>query len=208
MSEQPTAAEEAMRLYQPAGTIETLDRLLADPEIAQSVVAHRVLPERAAETAPFPAWLDKRLVRALHGQGIEMLYTHQAESLDALRRGDDIVVVTPTASGKSLCFNLPVLQSVTEDAAARSLYLFPTKALSQDQLAGFRELALAADIDVSAGVYDGDTPNPSRHNIRAAGQLVATSRDMLHSATLPHHTKWFQLFEQLRYTVIDETHMY
>ena len=114
-----------------------------------------------------------------------MLYTHQAESLDALRRGEDIVVVTPTASGKSLCFNLPVLQAVAEDSAARALYLFPTKALSQDQLAAFRELASAADIDVAAGVYDGDTPNPIRHNIRAAGQVVVTNPDMLHSAILP-----------------------
>src|SRR3954470_7617633 len=201
-------AEGSMRLYQPQGTIETLERLLADADIAQAVVAHRVLPERPAQTAPFPTWLDKRLVRALHGQGIEMLYTHQAESLDALKRGDDIVVVTPTASGKSLCFNLPVLQSVTEDAAARSLYLFPTKALSQDQLAGFRQLATASDIDVSAGVYDGDTPNPIRHLIRSAGQVVVTNPDMLHSAILPHHTKWFQLFEQLRYIVIDELHTY
>ena len=197
-----------MRIYQPAGTVETLERLLADPEIAQAVVDHRILPERAAQTAPFPGWLDKRLVRALHSQGIEMLYTHQAESLDALKRGEDIVVVTPTASGKSLCFNLPVLQAVTDDPAARALYLFPTKALSQDQLAAFRELATAADIDVAAGVYDGDTPNPIRHNIRAAGQVVVTNPDMLHSAILPHHTKWFQLFEQLRYIVIDETHTY
>ena len=197
-----------MRIYQPAGTVETLERLLADPEIAQAVVDHRILPERAAQTVPFPGWLDKRLVRALHSQGIEMLYTHQAESLDALRRGEDIVVVTPTASGKSLCFNLPVLQAVADDPAARALYLFPTKALSQDQLAAFRELATAADIEVAAGVYDGDTPNPIRHNIRAAGQVVVTNPDMLHSAILPHHTKWFQLFEQLRYIVIDETHTY
>ncbi len=197
-----------MRLYQPTGTFETLERLLGDAEIRESLVEHRVLPERAAQTAPFPGWLDKRLVRALHAQGIEMLYTHQAESLDALRRGEDIVVVTPTASGKSMCFNLPVLQAVAEDSAARALYLFPTKALSQDQLAAFRELATAADIDVAAGVYDGDTPNPIRHNIRAAGQVVVTNPDMLHSAILPHHTKWFQLFEQLRYIVIDEAHGY
>src|SRR3954452_15730701 len=208
MASDRAPAEGSMRLYQPAGTIETLERLIADPEVAQSVVAHRVLPERPAQTAPFPQWLDKRLVRALHGQGIDMLYTHQAESLDALKRGDDIVVVTPTASGKSLCFNLPVLQSVAEDAAARALYLFPTKALSQDQLAAFRELADAAHIDVAAGVYDGDPPNPIRHNIRSAGQLVVTNPDMLHSAILPHHTKWFQLFEQVRVIVIDELHTY
>src|SRR6188472_2165698 len=208
MSADRGAAEVAMRLYQPAGTIETLERLIAEPEIAQSVVAHRVLPERPAQTAPFPQWLDKRLVRALHGQGIEMLYTHQAESLDALKCGEDIVVVTPTASGKSLCFNLPVLQAVAEDPAARALYLFPTKALSQDQLASFRELATAAEIDVAAGVYDGDTPVPIRTNIRSAGQVVVTNPDMLHSAILPHHTKWFQLFEQLRFIVIDELHTY
>jgi DEAD/DEAH box helicase domain-containing protein len=197
-----------MRIYQPTPTVETLERLLADPEFAASVVAHRVLPEREAQVADFPKWLDKRLVRALHGQGIERLYTHQAEALTELRAGNDIVVVTPTASGKSLCFNLPVLQAVAEDSAARALYLFPTKALSQDQLAGFRELADAADISVAAGVYDGDTPGPIRTNIRAAGQVVVTNPDMLHSAILPHHTKWFQLFEQLRFIVIDETHTY
>ncbi len=197
-----------MRIYKPAGTIETLERLLAEPEVQAALVEHRVLPERAAQTAQFPSWLDKRLVRALHGQGIEMLYTHQADSLAALRRGEDIVVVTPTASGKSLCFNLPVLQAVAEDPAARALYLFPTKALSQDQLASFRELATAAEIEVAAGVYDGDTPVPIRTNIRSAGQVVVTNPDMLHSAILPHHTKWFQLFEQLRYIVIDEAHTY
>jgi DEAD/DEAH box helicase domain-containing protein len=197
-----------MRIYKPAGTIETLERLLAEPEVRDAIVEHRILPERAALTAQFPAWLDKRLVRALHGQGIEMLYTHQAESLAALHAGEDIVVVTPTASGKSLCFNLPVLQAVAQDPAARALYLFPTKALSQDQLASFRELATAAEIEVAAGVYDGDTPVPIRTNIRSAGQVVVTNPDMLHSAILPHHTKWFQLFEQLRYIVIDEAHTY
>jgi DEAD/DEAH box helicase domain-containing protein len=116
--------------------------------------------------------------------------------------------VTPTASGKSLCFNLPVIQAVVDDPAARALYLFPTKALSQDQLAAFRELAEAAEIDIAAGVYDGDTPGPIRTNIRSAGQVVVTNPDMLHSAILPHHTKWFQLFEQLRYIVIDEAHTY
>ena len=197
-----------MRIYQPAGTIETLERLLAQPEVAEAVVEHRVIPERPAEVVPFPAWLDKRLVRALHARGIEMLYTHQGEAIGALREGKDVVVVTPTASGKSLCYDIPVLQSVIDDPAARALYLFPTKALSQDQLASFRELATAADIPIAAGVYDGDTPVPIRNNIRSAGQVVVTNPDMLHSAILPHHTKWFQLFEQLRYIVIDEAHTY
>ena len=152
----------AMRIYAPAGTVETLDRLLENPQVAAALVAHHVLPEREAQTLPFPGWLDKRLVRALHSRGIEKLYTHQAESLEALKQGKDIVVVTPTASGKSLCYNLPVLQAVAEDPSARALYLFPTKALSQDQLAAFRELASRAEIDVAAGVYDGDTPGPIR----------------------------------------------
>ena len=197
-----------MRIYAPGGTVETLDRLLAEPEIAQAIVEHRVLPEREAQVAPFPDWLDRRLVRGLHAQGIEMLYTHQREALDALREGKDVVVVTPTASGKTLCYGLPVLQAVADDPSARALFLFPTKALSQDQMAAFRELAERSEMDVQAGVYDGDTPGPIRTNIRTSGQVVVTNPDMLHSAILPHHTKWFQLFEQLRYIVVDETHMY
>jgi DEAD/DEAH box helicase domain-containing protein len=197
-----------MRIYKPAETIETLEHLLMQPGIREAVVEHRVLPERDAQTVQFPQWLDKRLVRALHSRGIEMLYTHQSSALSALHAGEDIVVVTPTASGKSLCYDLPVMQSILDDPAARALYMFPTKALSQDQLASFRELAEAADIDIAAGVYDGDTPVPIRNNIRSAGQVVVTNPDMLHSAILPHHTKWFQLFEQLRYIVIDEAHTY
>ena len=119
-----------------------------------------------------------------------------------------MVIVTPTASGKSLCYNLPVLQEICEDPAARALYLFPTKALSQDQLAEFRDLSGQAQLDLSAAVYDGDTPAPIRAVVREAGQVVVTNPDMLSTAVLPHHTKWFQLFEQLRYIVIDEAHTY
>jgi DEAD/DEAH box helicase domain-containing protein len=197
-----------VRIYSPSSTIDTLERLLADPAIEPAVVTHRVLPAREALTVPFPAWLDERLEVALRSRGIESLYSHQGEALEALRAGNDVVVVTPTASGKSLCYDLPVLQALTEDPTARALYLFPTKALSQDQLAAFREVAAAADIDVNAGVYDGDTPVPIRTLIRTAGQVVVTNPDMLHSAILPHHTKWFQLFEQLRYVVVDEAHTY
>src|SRR5688500_8008757 len=198
----------AMRIYSPAGTLETLDRLLAEPRIQDALVEHRIIPEREAQVAPFPGWLDKRLVRGLHAQGIEMLYAHQRDALDALHDGKDVVVVTPTASGKTLCYGLPVLQAVADDPAARALFLFPTKALSQDQLAAFRELSAQSDMNVQAGVYDGDTPGPIRTNIRTAGQVVVTNPDMLHSAILPHHTKWFQLFEQLRVIVVDELHTY
>ncbi len=158
--------------------------------------------------APIPGWLDARLVGALERRGISALYSHQAEALEALRAGQDVAIVTPTASGKSLCYNLPVLQAIAEDPAARALYLFPTKALSQDQLAEFRDLAGLAGMDLSAAVYDGDTPAPIRAVVREAGQVVVTNPDMLSTAILPHHTKWFQLFEQVRYIVIDEAHTY
>jgi DEAD/DEAH box helicase domain-containing protein len=197
-----------MRLYQPRTPVEALERFLAEPGVAQAVTAHRVLPARAADRRPIPAWLHPGLRAALEKRGIDALYTHQAEAIDALRDGRDVAVVTPTASGKSLCYNLPVLQAVAEDPAARALYLFPTKALSQDQTAELRELAALAELELVAAVYDGDTPTPIRTTIRAAGQVVVTNPDMLHSAILPHHTKWFQLFEQLRFIVVDEAHTY
>jgi DEAD/DEAH box helicase domain-containing protein len=159
-------------------------------------------------TAPFPTWLDRRIVRGLEERGITSLYSHQAEAVEAVHAGEDVVVVTPTASGKTLCYALPVLQALAEDPAARALFLFPTKALGQDQVAEFASLARASSLDVAAATYDGDTPAPIRSVIRTAGQVVVTNPDMLHSAILPHHTKWFQLFEQVRVIVIDELHTY
>ena len=197
-----------MRLHQPMATLEALERFLAEPGVAAAVAARRVLPARPAVPAAVPDWLDGRLVRAIEQRGITALYSHQREALEALHAGQDVAIVTPTASGKSLCYNLPVLQAIVEDRAARALYLFPTKALSQDQLAEFRDLAALAEMDLSAAVYDGDTPAPIRAVVREAGQVVVTNPDMLSTAILPHHTKWFQLFEQLRFIVIDEAHTY
>ncbi len=133
---------------------------------------------------------------------------HQADALARIRAGDDVVVVTATASGKSLCYEIPVLQSLAEDPSARALFLFPTKALGQDQVAALRGLASASGLDVQASTYDGDTPAPIRSATRTAGQVVVTNPDMLHAAILPHHTKWYRLFEQLRYIVVDELHTY
>ncbi len=197
-----------MRIYAPGGTLETMERFLGQPEVADAVRARHVLPSRDADVKPLPEWLDGRLANGLRARQITGLYSHQAEAMDHLRAGRDVVIVTPTASGKSLCYDLPVLQALTEDPSARALYLFPTKALSQDQVAGFRELASAAGLELAAAVYDGDTPAPIRSTIRSAGQVVVTNPDMLHAAILPHHTKWFQLFEQLRYVVVDEAHSY
>jgi len=197
-----------MRLHQPMSALDALERFLAEPGVSEAIAARHVLPAKEAVYAPYPDWLDPRLQRALQRRGISALYSHQREALDALHEGQDIAIVTPTASGKSLCYNLPVLQEISQDPAARALYLFPTKALSQDQLAEFRDLAGLAEMELSAAVYDGDTPAPIRAVVREAGQVVVTNPDMLSTAILPHHTKWFQLFEQLRFIVIDEAHTY
>jgi DEAD/DEAH box helicase domain-containing protein len=197
-----------MRTYAPAEPGAVLDRLLAEPSLARGVVHHAVLPPRPAAYADFPGWLDPRIVAGLGRRGIERPYTHQAEAIEAAHGGHDVVVVTPTASGKTLCYALPILQAIADDPSARALLLFPTKALGQDQVTEFGELSREAGLSVSASTYDGDTPAPIRSAIRTAGQVVATNPDMLHSAILPHHTKWFQLFEQLRYIVIDELHTY
>jgi DEAD/DEAH box helicase domain-containing protein len=197
-----------MRTYAPSDPATVLGDLLAEPSIARGVVHHAILPARAAEYGDFPGWLDPRIVAGLAARGIERPYTHQAQAMKTARAGLDVVVVTPTASGKTLCYALPILQAVAEDPAARALLLFPTKALSQDQVAEFGELSSAAGLRISASTYDGDTPAPIRAAVRSAGQVVVTNPDMLHAAILPHHTKWFQLFEQLRYIVIDELHTY
>jgi DEAD/DEAH box helicase domain-containing protein len=197
-----------MRTYAPAEPAAVLADLLAEPSLARGVLHHAILPARAAEHAEFPPWLDRRIVDGLAERGIHQPYSHQADAIEAVRGGEDVVIVTPTASGKTLCYALPILQAIADDPAARALLLFPTKALSQDQVAEFAALSAMARLHVSASTYDGDTPAPIRSAVRTAGQVVATNPDMLHSAILPHHTKWFQLFEQLRYIVIDELHTY
>ncbi len=165
------------------------------------------MPARPARYAGMPADLDPRLAAALAGRGIARLYSHQREAWDQLRAGRHTVVVTPTASGKTLCYNLPVLQSVLEEKA-KALYLFPTKALSQDQVAEIIELNRAADLGVRAYTFDGDTPGDARKAVRTRGDIVVSNPDMLHQGILPHHTKWAQFFESLRYVVIDEMHTY
>jgi DEAD/DEAH box helicase domain-containing protein len=197
-----------MRTYAPATVESVIARILDEPSLARGVVHHAIEPARDAVTVPFPAWLDPRIRGALETQGINALYTHQSEALAAVREGRDVCVVTPTASGKSLCYELPVLQALADDPSARALWLFPTKALGEDQVTAFRGLTQAAGLAIAATTYDGDTPTPIRSSIRTAGQVVVTNPDMLHAAILPHHTKWFQLFEQVRVIVIDELHTY
>lgn len=166
-----------------------------------------VFPERPARLLPFPSELDPRVASALRSHGIRELYSHQRQAWDAITAGRHTVVVTPTASGKTLCYNLPVLQAALHDRA-KALYLFPTKALSQDQVAELMELNEAGDLGIRAFTFDGDTPGDARKAVRTKGDIVASNPDMLHQGVLPHHTKWAQFFENLRFVVIDEMHSY
>src|SRR5687767_9219478 len=176
------------------------------------VTAVRRLPAQPAVYAPFPEGVDVRLRDVLKSRGIEQLYTHQAAAIEHTLAGRNVVITTPTASGKTLCYNAPVLSSVLKDPSTRALYLFPTKALAQDQLAELHELSdlLSRKDELEIGVftYDGDTPQDARRAIRGRAHVVLSNPDMIHSGILPHHPRWAKLFENLRYVVIDELHAY
>lgn len=165
------------------------------------------IPARAGCFDDLPSGLDSRLRQALTARGISRLYRHQSLVWQALERGEHTVVVTPTASGKTLCYNLPVLNQIITHQA-KALYLFPTKALSQDQLAELAAINRAGGLGVRAFTFDGDTPGDARKAVRLRGDIVVSNPDMLHQGILPHHTKWAQFFESLRYVVIDELHSY
>ncbi|MDF2923389.1 MAG: yprA [Paenibacillaceae bacterium] len=187
---------------------ETIGLLRHSPEIARNITHWQTIPPREAVYAPFPHMLDPRLRQVLGERGITGLYIHQADAFAAAAEGRHVVAVTPTASGKTFCYNLPVLQKILADDSARALYLFPTKALAQDQVAELKELVDAMGVELKAHTYDGDTAPAARTAIRNAGHIVVTNPDMLHSAILPHHTKWVKLFENIKYVVIDEVHSY
>ncbi|MBQ8973456.1 MAG: DEAD/DEAH box helicase, partial [Clostridia bacterium] len=185
-----------------------LETLRGSPSFMQNVTQWRVLPERPARYGSFSSALDRRIIEVLHARGIDQPYIHQSEAIEKALAGEDFVVVTPTASGKTLCYNVPVLHSILQNEASRALYLFPTKALSSDQVAELYSMIEAMGVDVKAYTYDGDTPASARTAIRSAGHVVVTNPDMLHQGILPHHAKWVKLFENLRYVVIDEIHAY
>jgi DEAD/DEAH box helicase domain-containing protein len=168
----------------------------------------RLIPAREAKFRPIPGWVTSALSEAYHAKGIQELYSHQAATAELVHEGKDVVVVTPTASGKTLCYNLPVLNAVLENPDTRTLYLFPTKALAQDQLAELHDLSKRLSDCFGVFTYDGDTPSDARKPIRERGHVVLTNPDMLHTGILPHHTKWMRLFENLRYIVLDELHTY
>src|SRR5216117_2502340 len=162
-------------------------------------------PARDALTAPLPEELHPRVREALAAQGIDHLYTHQAEAWDAAARGEHLVVTTGTASGKTLAFNLPVLDAIAREPKQRALYLYPTKALAQDQL---RSLSTFRLPKLRAAIYDGDTETERRWQIRKWANLVLTNPDMLHVGVLPHHDRWGDVLQNLRYVIVDEAHVY
>ena len=191
------------------GVDAVLERWLDSKVVRPCVMADETVPPRPSQVAPFPASLPTPLAFALRGRGITELYSHQAGAFEATRAGArGVVVATPTASGKSYCFHLPVLATQLEDPDARALYLYPTKALARDQEAGLRDLMRAAGIDRGAVVYDGDTPNDARRAARERSGIMITNPDMLHAGILPHHTAWARTFQNLRYVVVDELHTY
>ncbi len=195
-----------------------LERLAPGPWIERPdtpdalVTAVRRLPAIDAQFAPFAETLDPRLRAALERRGIAQLYSHQADALSLVAAGQNIVITTPTASGKTLCYNAPVLDAILKNGATRALYLFPTKALAQDQMAELHEIAGALSElgggEIGVHTYDGDTPQDARRTIRARAHVVLSNPDMLHSGILPHHPRWAKLFENLRFIVIDELHAY
>jgi DEAD/DEAH box helicase domain-containing protein len=177
-------------------------------DFRKNIVHWHTIEEREAKTVELPEGIHPSLKQALLNRGIKQLYTHQKSAYDAVMDNKSIVAVTPTASGKTLCYNLPVLDTIINDPNARALYIFPTKALAQDQKSEINELIQETGVSINSYTYDGDTPSNIRQKVRKAGHIVITNPDMLHSAILPHHTKWVSLFENLKYVVIDELHIY
>ncbi|MBN2284261.1 MAG: DEAD/DEAH box helicase [Deltaproteobacteria bacterium] len=187
---------------------EWLGRVEKDRRFLENVSAIEHFPASEGEFAPYPGWIHPKLRSVLEKRGMTRLYSHQAEAVNGIREGRNIVLVTPTASGKTLCYNLPVLQKILEDPETRALYIFPTKALAQNQMHEAHSLIGELGEHIGTYTYDGDTPADARQAIRKQGNIVVTNPDMLHAGILPHHPKWQKLFSNLRYVVIDELHVY
>lgn len=187
---------------------QVIDRLKSDEEFCRNLTVWHTVPARPARFGGFPAKLNPRIVQALNERGIHDLFTHQTQAIDAVLEGENVCVVTPTASGKTLCYNLPVLNRLMENPNARALYLFPTKALSQDQVHELKTVIDDLEVKIGTYTFDGDTPASARRAVKSAGHIVVTNPDMLHTGILPHHTTWIRLFENLEYVVIDELHHY
>jgi DEAD/DEAH box helicase domain-containing protein len=192
----------------PSGVDSVVADWLASGSVRRCLAAEKLIGESSAATRPIPDDLAPGIRRALEARGVRELYTHQRQAIGAARAGRHVVVATPTASGKSLCFHLPVLQALYEDPSASALFVYPTKALSRDQEHSLRELIGEAGLDLPAVVYDGDTPGDARRVARERSRVLLTNPDMLHAGILPNHAKWATLFQGLKYVVLDELHTY
>ncbi|MFN8470353.1 MAG: DEAD/DEAH box helicase, partial [Caldilineaceae bacterium] len=195
------------------GLGELLQDWRGDQRFMADISAWRTLAALPARTRPIPEQLDVRLAVALQARSVEWLYTHQAQAVEGALAGQNLAVVTPTASGKTLCYNLPILHTLLNDLEARALYLFPTKALAQDQLSelGHWQAHLEGRshrLGLAPATYDGDTPSADRPRIRKTARLLLTNPDMLHVGILPFHTQWASFLGGLRWVVIDEMHTY
>jgi DEAD/DEAH box helicase domain-containing protein len=188
-------------------TAAALKKIFTDPGFAPYIVEERLLPATDGDFVPLPADLDNRIAAGLRDRGIRAIYTHQGAVWERVQQGQNVVVVTPTASGKTLCYNLPTLQALLLDEKARALYLFPTKALSQDQQSELNEL-VGGKIPIKVSTYDGDTPESLRMAARDTGRIIISNPDMLHAGILPNHPRWIKFFSNLKYIVIDEAHAY
>ncbi|MDX9753428.1 MAG: DEAD/DEAH box helicase [bacterium] len=191
-------------------TVETiLESIQSEPELRNNITFWKTIPAQLPRYGPWPDLFAPAIRALLQKRGIEELYTHQSEAVARVLQGDHVIVVTPTASGKTMCYNLPVLHHLTQiNPEARALYLFPTKALSQDQVLELQDLSSGLGAKIKVHTFDGDTPASARRAIRNSGHIVVTNPDMLHTGILPHHTLWIRLFENLQYVVVDEVHHY
>lgn len=197
-----------MNMYNKKSVRQLLDDWKIDENRNSRIMHVHTTEEKPARYASFPAKMHPSIKKALNSRGVDQLYVHQREAFDTAALGKSFTTITPTASGKSLCYHLPVLQSILDDPTSRAIYLFPTKALAQDQKSDLNALIEASEEEILSYTYDGDTAPGIRQKIRKSGHIVLTNPDMLHSGILPHHTKWVSLFENLKYIVIDELHTY
>ncbi|MGM0864789.1 MAG: DEAD/DEAH box helicase [Bacillota bacterium] len=185
-----------------------IEHFKKDDDFNKQIVHWHTIDEKTAQLVDLPLEINEKIKNALQKRGIEKLYNHQHSAFKLAMEGKSFTAVTPTASGKTLCYNLPVLQTIMDNPDARALYIFPTKALAQDQKSELNEIISEAEASINSYTYDGDTSANIRQKVRKAGHIVITNPDMLHSAILPHHTKWVSLFENLKYVIIDELHIY
>ena len=185
-----------------------LNELRINRGFMSQVVAWEKLPARRATYGAPIEGIDPRLLAGLKERGIGKFYNHQNEAISAIIKGENAVISTATASGKSLCYSVPVLNHLLEDATARAIYLFPTKALAHDQLAETKALIDEVNLPINVNSYDGDTPDSKRLTIRNSDGILISNPDMLHAGILPQHTKWRSLFSSLHFVVLDEIHIF